>query len=140
MPQVSIVVLTYNPNPEKLRKTLEAAVSQRGVSVEIIVSDDGSAKKDFGFLPEFFAQRGFADYKVIENPENKGTVYNCYSGVCAASGEYVFLTSPGDILFDENTMCRFYEFSAARNAQLCFGNAVRVSGNIAGLIEAVMEV
>ncbi|MBO7258403.1 MAG: glycosyltransferase family 2 protein, partial [Alphaproteobacteria bacterium] len=121
----AVVVLTYNPDPVKLRKTLEAAVRQRDVSVEIILSDDGSVKKDFSFLPEFFAQWNFTDYKVVENPQNRGTVYNCYAGVCASSGEYVFLTSPGDILFDDTTMSRFYRFAAQRQAQLCFGNAVR---------------
>lgn len=125
MPQVSVVVLTYNPDPVKLRKTLEAAVGQRDVSLEIIISDDGSAKKDFSFLPDFFAKRNFTDYKLIENPQNRGTVYNCYEGVCGASGEYVFLTSPGDILFDDTTMSRFYRFATQRQAQLCFGNAVR---------------
>lgn len=125
MPQVSVIVLTYNPDPEKLRKTLEAAVRQQDVSLEIIISDDGSAQKDFSFLPDFFASRSFTDYKLVENPQNRGTVYNCYAGVSAASGEYVFLTSPGDILFDDTTMSRFYQFAAQRKAQLCFGNAVR---------------
>lgn len=125
MPQVSVIVLTYNPDPQKLRKTLEAAVSQRDVSLEIIISDDGSANKDFSFLPDFFAKWNFTNYKLIENPQNRGTVHNCYAGVCAASGEYVFLTSPGDILFDDTTMSRFFRFAAERQAQLCFGNAVR---------------
>ncbi len=124
MSQVSIVVLTYNPDRQKLIKTLEAAVRQRDVSVEIILSDDGSAKKDFSFLPDFFSNRNFDNYKVVENPENRGTVYNCYSGICASSGEYVFLTSPGDILFDDTTMSRFYQFAAQRQVDVCFGNAV----------------
>ena len=125
MTQVSIIVATYNADPNKLRKTLEAAVSQRGVEVEIVITDDGSQEKDFSFVPAFFASHNFTQYKVIENPINKGTVWNCYTGVCAASGEYVFTTSPGDILFDETTMLRFYEFAKQRHSQLCFGNAVR---------------
>lgn len=125
MPQVSIVVLTYNPDPGKLRATLLGAVRQQGVSTEIIISDDGSARKDFSFLPGFFEALGYDNWKLIENAENKGTVHNCYAGVGAAEGEYVFLTSPGDILFDSTTMQRFYAFAAPRKAQLCFGNAVR---------------
>lgn len=125
MPQVSIIVLTYNPDPAKLRATLSAAVAQRGVEVEIIISDDGSAQKDFRFLPEFFAEHHFSNWRLVENPVNRGTVHNCYAGVSAASGAFVFLTSPGDILFSDTTMQQFYDFAKARNAQLCFGNAVR---------------
>ena len=124
MPQVSIIVLTYNCNEAKLRATLTAAALQKGISVEIIISDDGSARKDFSFLPEFFQKLGFSSWKLVENPENRGTVANCCAGLAAASGEYVFLTSPGDILFDSSTMQQFYEFATSRQADLCFGNAV----------------
>jgi len=125
MTQVSIVVLTYNPDPGKLRATLRAAVAQQGVRTQIVISDDGSARKDFSFLPAFFQELGYADWKLVENAENKGTVHNCHAGVSAAQGEYVFLTSPGDILFDSTTMERFYHFASRQQADLCFGNAVR---------------
>lgn len=122
---VSIVVLTYNPDPQKLRQTLRAAAAQTGVETEIIISDDGSAHKDFSFLPAFMEQLGCSNYKLIENAQNRGTVHNCHAGVSAATGEYVFLTSPGDILFNETTMQRFYAFAKKEDARLCFGNAVR---------------
>ena len=125
MPQVSIIVLTYNSDPSKLRATLAAAALQQGVDTEIVISDDGSARKDFSFLPDFFGELGFSQWKLVENPENLGTLANCCAGVNAATGEYVFLTSAGDILYDSTTMQRFYEFATAQNAQLCFGNAVR---------------
>ena len=125
MPRVSIIVLTYNSDPAKLRATLAAAALQQGVSVELIISDDGSVRKDFSFLPDFFKNLGFTNWKLLENEENRGTVANCCAGLNAASGEYVFLTSAGDILYDHLTMQRFYEFATAHNAQLCFGNAVR---------------
>lgn len=125
MPQVSVVVLTYNSDPAKLRATLAAAALQQGVSLELIISDDGSVRKDFSFLPDFFRELDFSDWKLLENPENLGTVANCCAGVNAATGEYVFLTSAGDILFDRTTLQQFYEFASAQEAQLCFGNAVR---------------
>lgn len=125
MPQVSIIVLTYNPDQAKLCATLAAAAQQQGVSTEIIISDDGSARKDFSFLPAFFEKLQFSNWKLIENTENRGTVANCCAGLDRAAGEYVFLTSPGDILFDSTTVQQFYDFSKAQDAQICFGNAVR---------------
>lgn len=124
MPQVSIIVLTYNPDTAKLRQTLKAAAAQRDVEFEIIISDDGSAQKDFSFLPSFMESLGVKQYQLLDHIENRGTVQNCLSAVKAATGEYVFLTSPGDYLFDDCVLRDFYRFALERRIPLCFGNAV----------------
>lgn len=127
MTQVSIIVLTYNPQPEKLIQTLKAAVSQKDVSFEIILSDDGSADSHFPQAEAYFRQVGFSDYRLVSNRENGGTVKNCLSGLRAAQGEYVFLTSPGDFLFDDTVLHDFYTFAKKQSAKMCFGNAVHYS-------------
>lgn len=124
MPQVSVIVLTYNPNEAKLRQTLRAAAAQKDVTLEILISDDGSAKKDFSFLPGFMESIGISNYRLLEHPVNRGTVHSCLSAVEAATGEYVFLTSPGDLLFDPTVLRDFYRFAREQDAELCFGNAV----------------
>ncbi len=124
MVQVSIIVLTYNASRVKLCQTLRSIAKQRGGSYEIIICDDGSARKDFSFLPDFFEEYGIQNYKLIENVVNQGTVRNCLSGIQAASGEYVFLTSPGDLLFDDSVIHDLYCFSKENEVELCFGNAV----------------
>lgn len=123
MPQVSVIVLTYNPDPVKLRQTLTAAANQLDVELEIIISDDGSTQKDFSFLPDFMKARGVMNFQLLEHNKNRGTVKSCLSAVEAASGEYVFLTSPGDFLFDAYVLRDFYRFAKDHNCTLCFGNA-----------------
>ncbi len=125
MPQVSVIVLTYHPNMEKLLVTLEAAVGQQGIEFEIIISDDGSAERDFSCLNGFFQQRGFGNYMILEHEKNRGTVGNCLAALEKARGEYVFFTSPGDILFDSNTLADFYAFAKERHEKNCFGAAVQ---------------
>lgn len=128
MTQVSVLVVTYNPDLRKLLTTLDAAISQKGVEFEIIVSDDGSPEGNrFAEVEAFFQKAGFSRYKLVENPVNMGTVQNCIRAIEAASGEYVFSTSPGDILFDETVLADFYAFVKKRRIQLCFGNAVHYS-------------
>lgn len=122
--QVSVVVLTYNPDPVKLRQTLGAVAAQKDVRYELIISDDGSARKDFSFLPEYLKTLGIEDYQLMEHAENRGTVQSCYSAIGAARGEYVFLTSPGDLLFDPLVLHDLYGFARKQQAPLCFGNAV----------------
>lgn len=124
MPQVSVIVLTYNPDNAKLRRTLAAAARQQEVDMELIISDDGSARKDFSFLPEYMDSLGVKNYRLLEHTPNRGTVQSCRKAVEAATGEYVFLTSPGDYLFDPLALRDAYRFAVENKASVCFGNAV----------------
>lgn len=124
MTQISVIVLTYNPNEIKLRQTLAAVAAQKDISLEIIIGDDGSAQKDFSFLPDFMKELKVENYLLVDNQENRGTVQNCFDAIKVATGRYVFLTSPGDFLFDSYVLRDFYQFAEKNNAKLCFGNAV----------------
>lgn len=124
MPQISVIVLTYHPDRDKLKRTLQAILRQTDVSFEIIISDDGSGDNSLSDIEDFFREAKFSDYQLVENPVNKGTVRNCLSGLQAAQGEYVFLSSPGDMLFDPYVLRDFYRFAQEHSAKMCFGNAV----------------
>lgn len=124
MVQVSVIVATYNPDGNKLRTSLDAIVGQKDINYEVIITDDGSKLKDFSWLPEYFRLRSFIKYTVLEHPQNMGTVKNLLSGIARATGEYVFVTSPGDLLYDETVLKDLYEFAHNGHYELCFGNAV----------------
>lgn len=124
MPQVSIIVLTYNPDNQKLRQTLRAIAEQKEIDFEVLISDDGSARKDFSFLDGYMETLGIQNYRLLAHEENHGTVASCLCAVREASGTYVFLTSPGDYLYDEYVLRDFYRFAEVNQASLCFGNAV----------------
>lgn len=125
MLQVSVLVVTYNPDLQKLLLTLQAAVAQKNVEFEIILSDDGSPEGNhFPEVEAYFKKVGFTRYTLVANPVNKGTVHNCISAIAAARGEYIFSTSPGDVLFDETVLADFYRFVKTKHVKLCFGNAV----------------
>lgn len=124
MPQISVIVLTYNPNEIKLRQTLSAIAAQKDICYELIIGDDGSARKDFSFLPAFLKKLGIEDYQLLEHAENHGTVQNCLAATQAATGKYVFFTSPGDLLFDPYVLRDLYRYAESNHAPLCFGNAV----------------
>ena len=124
MPQVSVLLLTYNSSPAQIRRALTAIIEQKEVDIEIVISDDGSARKDFSFLPDFMQRLGFDRWQLLEHPVNRGTVYSCLSAADAATGEYAFTTSPGDFLFDEFVLRDFYQFAQKHNSTIVFGNAV----------------
>ncbi len=124
MPQVSVLLLTYNSDPGKLRRTLAAIARQKEVSLQVIISDDGSSKKDFSFLEGFMKELGLSDWKLLEHPVNRGTVQSCLSAAQAATGMYAFTTSPGDFLFDDYVLRDFFQFAQAHKCPLCFGTSV----------------
>lgn len=129
MPQVSVIVLTYNPDNRKLRQTLSAIAAQKEIDYEILISDDGSARKDFSFLPEYMETLGVKSYRLLAHEENQGTVGSCFSAVREATGTYVFLTSPGDYLYDEFVLRDFYNFAQTHDTKIAFGNAVFYSSS-----------
>lgn len=96
--KVSVVVLTYNPNEEKLRATLRSILEQKDICLQIIVADDGSAAPGMDAAQKLFEEYGFRDYVLVPNVENRGTVHNTHSGLEYCRGEFTKLISPGDLL------------------------------------------
>ncbi len=127
--QVSVIVLTYNPDYIKLKKTLNSIIMQKDISIEIIVSDDGSAEDFEEKITSYFHEAKFDNYyfNMLEN--NEGTVKNYAKGLKCARGEYVYGISPGDILFDQYTLSGLYEFAKQGNKDIVFGNLIGYSFN-----------
>lgn len=120
--QVSIIILSYNPILDKLLNTIKSAICQKNVDFEIIVADDGS-KDDFkSGVIALFSAYSFTNYKLVFNAVNNGTVKNAISGIKEACGEYVYLVSQGDYIFDEYAISDYYQFAKERNAKVCFGD------------------
>ena len=116
----SVVVLSYHPDREKLLSTLRSVVMQKGVSLEIIVADDGSS--------EFFEENiremleGVVDYQIIAHEQNQGTVKNLLDVMQVAQGRYIKPVSPGDYLYDENTLKAAADFMDTHEACAMFGD------------------
>lgn len=130
---VSVIVATYNPDWEKLKATLVSIVSQKNINIEVIVTDDGSKDDYFLKIQDFFQKASYSDYVMLKNVNNIGTVKNLYGAIQKAQGNYIFATSPGDMLYDENTLSKIYGFAVYKNIDICFGDAVfykRVNGKI----------
>lgn len=119
----SVIVLNFNPDLEKLKNTLYSIVIQENVSFEIIVVDDGSKQSYQLEMEQFFERWNFSNYKIILNENNQGTVKNFKSGLAVAEGEYVKGISPGDYLYDKNTLSEIRKFILNGNYDFLFGKA-----------------
>ncbi|MCR4690783.1 MAG: glycosyltransferase family 2 protein [Lachnospiraceae bacterium] len=122
--KLTVLVCTYNPVWEKLKRTLLSILKQSYEDYEIIVTDDGSKENCFEEAKQLFDSAGFADYQLTCLEQNGGTVKNIKNGLAHAKGEYVKCISPGDNLFAADTLECWMEYIESRRADVCFGNAV----------------
>lgn len=127
---VSVIVATYNPDYHKLFMTLQSIIVQKNVSFEIIIVDDGTQGFQQERIKQWFSRKTMSNYLIIENRKNGGTVANVYSGIRNASGKYMKAISPGDMLYDENTLYRFIKVLEDTNDKVGFGKAVWYKADI----------
>ncbi len=120
--EVSVIVLSYNSDINKFYKTLNSIISQKGVTLEIIVCDDGSNIRQDKELHDFFANNGFTSYQIIMQDRNVGTVSNFYSGLENAKGKYSKVISPGDYLVNDNVLCEWVRFLECNAADWSFSD------------------
>lgn len=79
--EISVVVIQYNPIWEKLMYTLQSILQQTEIRYEIVIADDGSRDKYFDKTIDFFKEKKFCDYQIVDNTKNQGTVKNVLSGL-----------------------------------------------------------
>ena len=122
--EVTVAILLYHPDIQKTILTIHSVLSQEDVDTEILICDDGSGETHDAIWADCFLRAGFTNYKFLNLPENKGTVQNCLNAAKHANGKYLFLTSPGDFLYDRRTLRRLYDHAENTGSEICFGNAI----------------
>lgn len=122
--KISVIVAMYNPVPEKLWLTLNSIIYQEKVNLEIVIADDGSKNNLFNDIKEYMRKNDFSNYKFVFHKHNQGTVLNCYDGVNQASGDYIKLISPGDLLTSKDVLYQWVNHMLNSNLDWSFGEAV----------------
>lgn len=118
---ISVVIIIYNPILEKLYKTLDSVITQKGISFEVIICDDGSESSFKEELEEYFIGKQFRSFVLVFN-EHHGTVSNYLSGLKKANGKYTKVISPGDYLVNENILCCWIHYLEERGAEWSFAD------------------
>ena len=122
--EVTVIIASYNFSYPKMMGTLKSVLKQRDVDLEIIIADDGSQNADYTEVERYIHEIGFESFFLVRNKQNQGTVKNFISGLKRARGKYVYMTSPGDMLYDDTVLHDFYEYAEESRAKVLFGNAV----------------
>ena len=120
---LSIIVLSYNPNLVDLFRTLNSIIIQKDVKTKIILCDDGSKNIDKKAIEDWFITHQVENYSLVFNKVNQGTIKNIESGLELVEGPIVKLISPGDFLYSEDTLKIIYQNYLETNFDLCCGDA-----------------
>lgn len=129
---ISVIVCCYNPDFEKLKKTLLSIERQDYAHFEVIISDDGSKISYENELKKWVENNGWNNVTYNFLPNNVGTVKNILSACHIAKGEYVKTISPGDFLFDEHSLSNYMDAFLNHSADFVYGKFVYfdLNGNI----------
>ena len=120
---VSVIVVLYQSDIKKTFMTLNSIIRQLNVAFEIILSDDGSSIDISNEVETYLISNNFLEYKFLKHEKNVGTVKNCLDAVSVAQGEYVYVISPGDCLYDESTLKKMVDLVKEKKCDFCFGLA-----------------
>ncbi len=118
---MSVIVVTYNPVWDKLKKTLLSVLLQKNIELEIIITDDGSKCNYQDKALDLLLEYGINNYTLLANEQNEGTVSNVIKGIKQSKGRYVRLISPGDYLYNSDTLFKTFNYMKSNNVKVCFG-------------------
>lgn len=120
---VTVLIITYNPDYRKLFSTIWSSILQKNISFEIIVCDDGSKTNYKKEIETLFTDYPDIPFYFVENMDNVGTVKNILSGLQIASGKYTYVISPGDYFFSEESINKLFAYAESINCDICFGKS-----------------
>lgn len=120
---VSVCVLTYQPDYEKLFMTLTSVIRQQGCSYEIIIADDGTPDFRQDMVEAWMTMHGITDYCIVRSMENHGTVCNVWNAYAIARGRYVKPISSGDFLYNDTALVGMLQFMEQEGYHIAFGRS-----------------
>jgi glycosyltransferase involved in cell wall biosynthesis len=104
MKNISVVIPTYN-HSQFVGEAIESAVSSNGVSVEIIVVNDGSTDNTHQVLSKYPRVRYFLT-------ENKGAQAALNFGIAQSNNEYVAILNDDDIYHNNHLLSSLLELES----------------------------
>lgn len=125
----SIIILTYNPNLEKLKKTIISSTIQKNISFEIIISDDGSHYDFKKELNEWIVENRINNVIFNFLEKNVGTVNNIIKATDISRGKYIKTISPGDYFYSEDVLEKNKKVLETEDADIVYADVAFYNDN-----------
>jgi glycosyltransferase involved in cell wall biosynthesis len=124
IPDVSVVVPTRD-RAGRLAQTLQTALAQRGVALELIVVDDGSTDETMDLLAAIDDSR----LRVVSLASSQGVSTARNSGIAAATGSWIALLDDDD-LWAPDKLSRQLDAALKAKRGWAYGGAVTVDEHL----------
>lgn len=121
-PLISVLIPTYN-SPD-LWGTLQSLIQQDYPRIQPVLVDDGSKDFDLVKTEQFLKNQNRGNLEqitVLQNPENRGTVYTMNRALSHCKGEYIFNLAGDDRFADEKVLGDWVEAFVVTGAQVMTG-------------------
>lgn len=124
-PDVTVVIPTYNSG-RYIVAALDSVLSQQGVSLEVIVVDDGSTDDTLVYLEPYLADaRVSADH----NPQNLGPNANFNKCIKLGSGRYIIVFGHDDVMYENHLASLVQAMDSAPQAAIGYTQADWIDEN-----------
>jgi glycosyltransferase involved in cell wall biosynthesis len=130
---VSIIIPSYN-NEKWISRSINSALSQIGVKVEVLVVDDGSTDGSVSVASKISNDR--PEVQVISLLRNFGCYYARNIGVMNSKGKYITIIDSDDIMPTDRILRQMNALKDASDAMACRGQQRRWSSDY---LEALSE-
>ena len=121
-PKFSIIIPVYNCE-KTIYYSINSIENQNFSRYEIILINDFSTDETFKAIQSFSEHD--KRIKIINNKENKGTLYSRCIGTLMSKGEYVFPMDNDDLLFGEDIFDYLYKINIEDKFDIVGFNAVK---------------
>lgn len=111
IPDITVVIPSYNENQDSIEKTVKSVLNQKNVNIEIIIVDDGS--------PNPVKEVNGAT--LIRLPKNKGKIEAQVAGIKVAKYDWIG-TVDSDTTINEGALFTLYSTAISKNASACTGS------------------
>lgn len=122
--KVTFLIASYHASFEKLKRSALSGIIQEGISLEIIVCDDGSDDPHFVELRALFLEHGFTNYVLLGAEKNAGTVKNVLKASDHAHGHYLVAVGAGDYFCHKTVLRDWYQDCITHDAPISFGDII----------------
>lgn len=124
----SVCVFIYH-NIEQLENTIKSIYKQMYVSIELIISDDGSISSKDVQLEKIKSvikpyQDRFENVILNVNQNNMGTVKHINKILPMTTGKYLCLLGSGDCLYKDDTLIMVAEYLTNEKYEVCFSKRI----------------
>jgi glycosyltransferase involved in cell wall biosynthesis len=122
-PDVSIIIPSFNAE-RYVEQAIASALAQNGVSLEVILVDDGSSDRTLEIVRRIAARD--SRLRVFQNPANRGPAYSRNFAIQQARGEWIALLDADDYFHVDRLSCML-SVAEKETADLVADNLVIVS-------------